>query len=168
METTTKDKKTFMPLLIDMYDWHTKLFKNVTVDISDKDAQNRMGTKANHVAWLTGSLVESRYQLAKFAGKELIQTSYELFKDHKGIQDNIVYPTLSEFKKDWETISPVLRNALLSLSNEKLNGPDPYKMPGANLTFFDSIVGCTDRESYCIGQIALYRRLLGYDAMKYE
>ena len=164
----TKDKKTLMPLIMNFYDWHTKLFRNVIADISDKDAQNRLGTKANHVAWLTGSLVHERYQLSKFAGKELKQTSHELFKDHKGIQDNVVYPSLDEFKKDWETITPVLRNALVSLSEEQLNGPDPYGMPGENLTFFDSITGCTDRESYCIGQIALYRRLLGYDAMKYE
>jgi hypothetical protein len=53
------------------------------------------------------------------------------------------------------------------MSEEDLNGPDPYKMPGANYTFFDTTVFCIDRESYCIGQIGLFRRLLGYEAMKY-
>jgi hypothetical protein len=48
----TKDKKTSMHLLINFYEWHTKFFRNVIDGISDKDAQNRMGTKANHVAWL--------------------------------------------------------------------------------------------------------------------
>lgn len=167
METKTA-KKNLMEILINLYDWHTKMFCNVIVDISDKDANNRLGTKANHIAWLAGSLVYERYQLAKFAGKELKQTSHELFKDHKGIQDDIIYPPLTEFKNDWETISPVLKNALENLSEAQLKNPDPYGMPGENLTFFDSITGCIDRESYCIGQIGLYRRLLGYAAMKYN
>ncbi|MEO5673440.1 MAG: DinB family protein, partial [Chitinophagales bacterium] len=109
-----------------------------------------------------------RYQLATFSGHEVKQTSHELFRDHKGIQDGITYPPLAEFKKDWEKISPLLRDSLLNLTEDQLNGPDPYGMPGKDLAFFDSITGCTDRESYCLGQIGLYRRLLGYEAMKYE
>ncbi len=167
MKTKTA-KKNFMEVLINLYKWHTKLFGNVIADISDKDASNRLGTKANHVAWLAGSLVHERYEVAKFAGKELKQTSHELFNDHKGIQDDIIYPSLSEFKKDWEIISRVLKSALENLSEEQLNAPDPYEMPGEDLTFFDSITGMIDRESYCIGQIGLYRRLLGYEAMKYN
>ncbi|MEP6512400.1 MAG: DinB family protein [Parafilimonas sp.] len=165
---TTTNKKTSMFMLINLYDWHTKLFRNVIDGISDKDAQNRLGTKANHVAWLTGSLVNERYQLAKFMNVNMQQTSEELFEDHKGIQDNITYPSLSEFKKDWESISPVLKDAMMNVSEEQLNGADPFNMPGGPSTFFDTIIACMDRESYCIGQIGLYRRLLGYEAMKYS
>lgn len=166
----SKDKKKSMELLINFYDWHTKLFRNVIDGISDTDSQNRMGTKANHVAWIAGSLVQQRFQLAEFAGisDNVKQTSDDLFKEHKGIQDNVAYPPLDEFKKDWDIISPVLRKALTDLTAEQLDSADPYKMPGENLTFFDAMAACFDRESYCIGQIALYRRLLGYEAMKYE
>ena len=167
METKT-DPKASMPVLINLYDWHTKIYKNAIVGISDKDAQNRLNTKANHVAWIAGSVVHERYALAKFLNVNKQQTSHELFKDHKGIQDNVIYPPLSEYKKDWEEISPVLRDVLMHAGIEQLNGPDPYEMPGGPFTFFDSIIGCIDRESYCIGQIGLYRRLLGYDAIKYE
>jgi hypothetical protein len=161
-------KKSSMPTLINLYEWHTKLFKNVLVDISDQDALNRLNTKANHVAWLAGSLVNERYELARFMHVTLKQASHELFWDHKGIQDTATYPSLAEYKKDWETISPVLGQALADVNDEQLQSPDPYGMPGENLLFFDSITACLDRESYCIGQIGLWRRLLGYDAMKYE
>ena len=59
---------------------------------------------------------------------------------------------------------------LIALSNLVQNRAvsDPFEMPGGDYTLFDSITFSTDRESYCIGQIALYRRLLGYDAMKYD
>ena len=166
METII-EKKSAMQAVINMYDWHTKLFKNATIGISDKDAQNRLNTKANHVAWIAGSLVHARYDLGTLLGLDLIQTSNDLFKDNKGIQDNIIYPSLEEFRNDWDKITPVLKNALLNVSEEQLNAPDPFNMPGGPYTFFDTIVACTDRESYCIGQVGLYRRLLGYEPMKY-
>src|ERR1700712_5352483 len=120
METTTA-AKTSMDVLISLYDFHTKLFYNVTVDISDKDADNRLGTKANHVAWLAGSLVHARYALANAVGIDSKQTSDRLFENNKGIMDDVTYPPLEEFKKDWKRISPVLKDALVSLNEEQLN-----------------------------------------------
>jgi len=167
METITS-KRTSTEALITLYDLHTKLFGNVLADISDKDAQNRLGTKANHIAWIAGSLVYSRYGLANIFGVDMKQNSEKLFEDFKGIQDNITYPPLAEFKKDWESVTPVLKNALVNLGEDQLNGPDPFNMPGGDFTLFDSLTFSIDRESYCIGQIGLYRRLLGYEAMKYS
>jgi hypothetical protein len=166
MKTITS-KKNSLELLINLYDYHTKMFPNVLVDISDKDAQNRLGTKANHVGWLAGSLVYQRQFLANALGKNVKQTSEKLFENHQGIRENVTYPSLEEYKQDWEKISSALKDALENLDEEQLNGPDAYAMPGANFTLFDSITFSVDRESYCLGQIGLYRRLLGYDAMKY-
>ncbi|MEJ5963018.1 DinB family protein [Pedobacter immunditicola] len=166
METTLE--KTAIHTLLNMYDWHTKLFKNVLESITEEDAQNRLNTRANHMAWIAGSLVYGRYSLAQFFHINPEQQSLDLFKDFKGIQDNTTYPTLAEFKTDWDNISPALRNAILTAGPEQLNGPDPFKMPGENLTFLDTITACLDRESYCIGQLGLWRRLLNYEAMKYE
>jgi hypothetical protein len=167
METATA-KKASTDVLIGLYDFHTKLFNNVLVDISDKDANNRLGTKANHIAWIAGSLVHGRHALANIVGIHKKQTSDKLFENNKGIQDNLTYPPLAEYKKDWQNISTVLKDALVNLSEDQLNGPDPFDMPGEDFTLFDALTFCIDRESYCIGQIGLYRRLLGYEAMKYD
>ena len=166
METIT-EKQTSMHALLNMYDWHTKLFKNVLVDISDKDASERLNTKANHIAWIAGSMVHSRYDLANLFGLDIKQSSNQLFENNKGIQDNTAYPSLETYRRDWETVTPLLRQALANASEERLSGPDPFNMPGGPYTFFDTLVACTDRESYCIGQVGLWRRLLGYEAMKY-
>jgi len=164
----TKSKKVTMETFIEIFDYHTKMFINALDGISDKDAQNRLGTKANHIAWIAGSLVYQRQYIANAAGIDVKQTSEKLFENNKGIQDNVTYPSLEELKDDWNKISPLLKDALTNMSEEELNGPDPYKMPGGNYTFFDTaVVFSIDRESYCIGQIGLYRRLLGYEAMKY-
>lgn len=166
MKTKTEIKSS-IDVIIFLYDLHTQLYLNVLDGISEKDALNRMDTKANHIAWIAGSLVYERYEFARFLGNELKPASGELFRDHKGIQDNVTYPSLNDFIKDWEKISEPLKNAILNLSEEQLEGPDPYQMPGEDMTLHTALIFNAHRESYCIGQIGLYRRLLGYKAMKY-
>jgi hypothetical protein len=167
MEATTS-KKASLEAFVSLYDFHTRLFVNVIDCVSEADAQNRLNTKANHIAWLAGSLVHERYELANCLGIDLHQTSDELFFNHKGIQDEAIYPPLDELRKDWQEITPILREAYSNLSEEQLGGPDPFGMPGGDYTLFDTITFCTDRESYCLGQLGLWRRLLGYAAAKYD
>lgn len=153
--------------LIVLYDICTEYFPKAIEGISDKDVNNRLNTKANHVAWLAGSLVNERFEMAKTLGKELKQTSGELFKDHKGIQDSASYPSLTEYKTDWETVTPVLRDLLLNIGSEKLDSKFEM-MPGETMTYFELMSFMAYRESNIIGQILLWRRLLGYEAMKYD
>jgi hypothetical protein len=162
----TKTVSTRMQSLVILYDMHTTFFKSVLDGIDDKAAHNRLNTKANHVAWLAGSLVEMRYEIANYSAIAMKQSAHELFKDGKGIQDDITYPSLNDFKKDWDTISPITRNAFVQLTDEKLESQ--IEMGGMKMSFFDMVTFCIYREANCIGQIALWRRLLGYEAMKYE
>lgn len=164
METTTDSNRMYS--LVVLYDMHTKYFSNVIEGISDEDAHHRMDTKANHVAWLTGSLVQQRYELANLLGNDMKQAADELFKDFKGIQDQVNYPPLSTFKKDWDDITPILRKALVEVSDEQLDRP--FDMEGMTMPYFNLIAFMIYREANCIGQIALWRRLLGYPAMKYD
>lgn len=152
--------------LLVLYDMHTRFFKNALDGISDEDAHKRLDTKANHIAWLTGSLVQQRYDIANMLGAEGKQAAHELFKDNKGIQDGLTYPQLGTFKKDWEYISPVLREALMKVTDEKLD-TEFEMMPGYKMTYYDIVTFTIYREANCIGQLALWRRLLGYEAMKY-
>lgn len=152
--------------IISLYDMQTTYFRNVLDGISDDDTHNRLNTKANHIAWLTGSLVEQRYELARILGVDQQQTSSELFKNNKGIQDDVKYPSLDVFRKDWEAISPLLKEALINLTDEEL--AKAIQM-GPDMTFplYDLITFISYREANVIGQIALWRRLLNYPAMKY-
>jgi len=162
---TQKAKSTRIPSLLALYDMHTGLFPKAIDGISEKDAQNRLNTKANHAAWITGSLVQERFEMAKMLGIDMKQKANDLFKDHTGIQDGVSYPALSEFIIDWEKISPVLREALANVNDEKLDAN--LEMPWGKFLVFDMITFFTYREANCIGQLALWRRLLGYEPMKY-
>jgi hypothetical protein len=163
---TTETVSNKMHSYVVQYDMHTDFFFSVLDGISDDDTHNRLGTKANHIAWLTGSLIEQRYELANLLGVEGRQAAFEMFKDNKGIQDGAPYPSLADYKKDWERISPLLRNALVSVDDAKLD--EAFEMmPGMKMSHYEFISFVIYREANCIGQIALWRRLLGYEAMKY-
>ncbi|MDB5231166.1 MAG: hypothetical protein JWN76_1971 [Chitinophagaceae bacterium] len=102
METKTVSNR--MSSLIVLFDMQSNYFKSAIDGISDKDAGNRLGKKANHIAWIAGSMVYERYELARSLEVDLKQSTDELFKDHKGIEDSASYPSLSEFKKDWKLL----------------------------------------------------------------
>lgn len=151
-----------------LYDLHTQLFSNVIIGITAQDAQKRLNTKANHIAWLAGSLLQQRAELINNLGGNAKHEAEELFKNFQGIKDDAKYPELETYNKDWQKVSPVLRGFLAELKDEKLNTVfhDP-KYPEMDMPFFEMIAYSMHRESYLIGQIGLWRRLLGYPAMKY-
>jgi len=151
--------------LIVLYDMHTTYFGNAIDGISNEDAHQRLNTKANHIAWISGSLVQGRYELANLLGLDLKQTAHELFANFKGIQDNETYPALADFKKDWEQITPILREKLMQVTEEQLD--KVLEFPDMSFPLFEMISFTIYREANCIGQIALWRRLLNYGAMKY-
>lgn len=153
------------PLVV-LYDMHTDFFKKGLSGISDKDSHNRLNTKANHAAWLAGSLTEQRYDMAREFGTKARQSADDLFKDFQGIKDDVTYPPLEEFIKDWESISPKLRELMMDITDEKLDSI--FEMGPMKMTFFELFSFMTYREASVIGQIALWRRLLGYEALKYD
>lgn len=161
----TKPVSNRMYALLVLFDMHTNYYRNAIDGISDEDAHERLNTKANHVAWLAGSLVQERYELANIFGLELKAAAAELFKDHKGIQESETYPSLTAYKEDWDKISPLLRAKLLSATDEQLDKVLEY--PGMSFPVYEMVSFDMYREANCIGQIALWRRLLGYDAIKY-
>lgn len=165
METLTVTDNRMHSIVV-LYDMQTTFFKSVLEGISNEDAHKRLETKANHVAWLTGSLVEQRYEIANRFGIDAKQAATDLFKDNQGIKDGVTYPSLASFIKDWETITPLLREALVMADTKKLDSTFEM-MPGMMMSNYDLITFIIYREANCIGQIALWRRLLGYEAMKY-
>lgn len=152
--------------LLSLFDYQTTFFAKALDGISEDDMYNRLQTQANHPAWLTGSLVHQRFQMASEMKHDLAQTKAELFEGHKGIQEGARYPTIAEYISDWNRITPIAREALVSIDDAKLDSI--IDMGGWKMTYYEMICFTIYREASIIGQIALWRRLLGYPAMKYD
>jgi hypothetical protein len=150
-----------------LYDMHTNYYHSVLEGISNTDATKRLATKANHIAWLAGSLLQERFELANLFGIDKKSGANELFKHHQGIREDVQYPSLESYQQEWDEISPLLREKLLGATEEELDKVLNFPVEGMSFPMFEMISFTIYREANCIGQIALWRRLLGYEAMKY-
>ncbi len=164
MQTQTASTRT--QGLLTLFDYQTGFFARALDGMSEEDMHNRLNTEANHPAWLTGSLVQQRFLMASETGTGQKQTGEELFKNHQGIQAGAKYPTVAEYMKDWERITPEAREALVRIDDKKLDSE--IDMGGMKMTYYDMICFTIYREASLIGQLALWRRLLGYPALKYD
>ncbi|MBS0028997.1 DinB family protein [Chitinophaga sp. 22321] len=153
--------------ILSLYDLQTGFYPKALFGLSDSDAHKRLDTAANHVAWLAGSLVQQRFDLAHFLKVEKKSSIGEFFQKNQGIKDGVTYPSLDVYQKDWEVITPVLREALIKASDEQLNSILDFPEMKMSFPVWDMVTFSIYREANCIGQIALWRRLLGYPAMSY-
>jgi hypothetical protein len=118
------------------------------------------------MAWLAGSFVEQRFELGRELGIIKNGSAHELFTGNKGIQDGLTYPSLEEFKQDLDVITPLLRVKVLEVTDERLDAKFEM-MPGMMISYFDWYSFAIYREANIIGQLALWRRLLGYAPLNY-
>lgn len=162
MQTTS----TRTQALLTLFDYQTGFFSKALDGISEDDMHNRLNTQANHPAWLAGSLVHQRFQMASEMKHDLKQTRADLYEGFKGIQEGERYPTIQEYINDWNKITPIAREALVKIDDQKLDST--IDMGGFKMTYYEMICFTIYREASIIGQIALWRRLLGYPAMKYD
>jgi len=164
MENKTNSRRT--EGLLSLFDMHSGLFARALDGISGEDMHKRLNTEANHMAWLAGSMVQQRYSMVSETNPGLKQTGDELFSNHKGIQEGAQYPSITEYIKDWEFITPLARKALMEVDDEKLDSE--LTMGEMKMSFYDMVVFTLYREASLVGQLALWRRLLGYPALKYD
>jgi hypothetical protein len=152
--------------LITLFDMHTTFFHRALEGIKDDDMYNRLNTRANHMSWLAGSLVAQRFMMVSETNPGMKQTGADLFANNKGIQEGATYPTIAEYIKDWETVTPFAREALATIDDKKLDSD--FEMGGMKMSWFNLVSFTIYREASIIGQLALWRRLLGYPALKYD
>ena len=163
MESRTESIR--MHCLVVLYDLQTEFYKSAIDGISAQDALERLNTKANHVAWLAGSIVQERYEMIKILGKDVVSSSEELFANHQGIKVDAFYPSLQTYLADWNKITPLLRSELVAVTDKKLDEVLTY--PEMSFSIYEMLSFDIYREANCIGQIALWRRLLGYEPINY-
>lgn len=143
-----------LAFLIQSYDVHTTLFPKI-IDGAVKRNLNLSRKDRNEISWLIGSQVQLRYEIANLMGIEDKQAAEALFSDNKGVQYDIVYPSLSSFNHDWKRISPALKSAILELSDKELF-TFSKETPEKKGVIFDLLSYGIQRESNSICRIILW------------
>lgn len=159
-----------LEIVIPGYRMHSQLFNNMLDGIREADGLKRIEDRTNHVTWMVGNLVNSRYWLANILGLSEKDPHEDLFKDAKALDPKATYPSLEELKAQWHKISPLLYQKLISIGEAELKEAYPF---GMNISYVEenklNMVGmCMDREAYLFGQLGLMRKVLGYEGVKYD
>ena len=162
--------------LLAQYELHNLLFNNVIADISDEEANKRVGDRMNNIKWLAGHLLWAQRNLAGIAGADVnVPWVDHFFSKDGATPDDFAapkseMPTLEAIKNKWNEIAPAIKTALENVPDEALNSVIGSKHP--ILPFDDTLAGLwafiNHHQAYTIGQIGILRRGLGKDAMKYS
>ena len=153
--------------LISQFNLQTRLFNNVTAGVSDAVSQQRMNSHTNHIAWLTGHLVSTRFMFANALGIQAKEPFPELFENGKGMDPKAKYPAMEALTKDWNSISEKIAGALQALDEKALSNKMPRPVPTGE-TLGDFIAFLMHHEAYTIGQVGIVRRYFDLEAMKYN
>ena len=156
---------TLLPV-IETFKLQTRLFLNVTKDITDEHAKTPIAGSPNHIAWITGHIVSSRFGLGFLLGMTEKEPFPELFERQKGIQ-NTSYPSMDQLTEGWEAHADKFISFLENLTEDDLLVDPPIRTPIEEQTLRGFITFLAHHEAYHIGQLSLARRLFGYDPMSY-
>lgn len=147
-------------------DLHTRLFRNV-VEGLEEEKDRRPNEFTNHIAWLAGHLVSTRYMLANLMGAGLAEPFPGQFEHGKGIDPNGVYPYISEQLAGWEEATNALNSNWPDFESSDLTVELPQATPlGKDKASFTTFI--LHHEAYHLGQLGILRRYYGKEAMKYS
>jgi uncharacterized damage-inducible protein DinB len=156
------------------YSLHTKLFNNVLEDIDNNKGSERLNDHVNHLQWIAGHLTNSRYSIAPIIGLKMPFPYWEIYTDltappphNRAVDTTIEYPSLTEIKKYWNSLSEPLIGKLSHLENGQLASASPFAVPTGK-TILDLLSFIASHESYHIGQMSIIRKYLGKEAMSYN
>lgn len=159
-----------LEIIIPAYRMHSQSFKNALDGITEEAALERIDDRTNHVAWMTGNLVNCRYWIGNLLGIEDKDPNEAIFKEGRALDESLEYPSLESLKQNFATISPMVYQKLLTATDEQLDKAFSF---GMNISFVPenvlNMIGmCIGREDYLFGQIGLMRKLLGLKGMSYD
>ena len=165
-----KPKSQKLDIIIPAFRGHSQSFLMVIKGISEEDSLKRIEERTNHIIWMVGNFLDMRYAMGNVLGLTEEFKYKDFFFQGKSLDESFAYPSLQDLIADFHRISPLVYQRLLQVTDEELNKAFPM---GMNIDFFPedvlNFVGmCIGREDYLCGQMALMRRILGYDAMKYD
>lgn len=163
METATSS----LQPVIEAFKMQTHLFLNVINDIAEEHAKAHFRGSPNHITWITGHLVSSRYMLGMLLGLTEREPYAEFFEGGKGIQEGVDYPSMNQLTATWKAFSERLTNRLENLTEDELQADPPIQTPIADGTLRGFITFVCHHEAYHMGQLSILRRYFGYEPMSY-
>lgn len=167
----TEDNRTAPPdisTIKNQYILQAGLFDKVTKDISDEEAHRRISDNTNSLIWIAGHILDIQYNLAALLGITTENPYAEQFSFGKPFDADATYPSLGTMQSDWDALTPKIAQALDQLTEEQLAAEPPFAIPFPEQSIRGLLGFQMHHLAYEIGQMALYRKFLGKEAMSYQ
>ena len=145
-----------------------RLFINSLQGINEEQAKERIIGHVNPVNWIAAHTTWARYNALMFLGAPATNPYNDLFENFRAYDSSLNYPTIAEIKDEWKKVSGLLKEALLSVSEEHLAQDTPIKNPSGDFTNGGTIAFFAQHESYDIGQLGLLKKFFTKEAMSYN
>lgn len=143
---------------------HRRLYANVLDGLSDEQLEERTGD-ANALRWIAAHLAQSRAGLAAMLG-EPIEHPLEAYAE--AVPADAEPPSLETIRDVFARASAALNRALRDVTDASLAGDAPFAIPLRDGSMAGMIDFLQSHEAYHLGQLGLYRRILGLPAMRYD
>ena len=154
---------------------HSRLFNNVLEGVTELKGHERLSGEVNHLQWIAGHLVNTRYNFATMLGLSDSFPYKDLFTDptkpppnNRVIDDSLAYPSIHETLKYWNAYAGKFAEAIASIPVEQEQMELPFGNPLGDKTMPGFLAFLASHESYHIGQMSLIRKYLGLGAMSYQ
>ena len=151
-----------------IFNLNTRLFLNALEGVTEEQAKERISDHNNPLNWLAVHTVWARYNIAGLLGKPVENPYNGLFEGFKPFDPDYKYATLAEAKAEWQKASDLLKEALATVTDERLAAEAPFKSPAGDFTIGGTIAFLAQHESYDVGQVAFLKKYFTKEAMSYN
>ncbi len=147
--------------LIAQYKLTSQLFDSVLEGIDDHTAGIRLNDKTNHILFIAGHIVSSRYGSANLLGLGAASPFNGICNRGATLQEPSKYPPLPEMLQEWHSISDRLFELLEITDDNKLLEPLPVGFPTVDTTIRGGLHFLAGHEMFHIGQLIFLRKSFG-------
>lgn len=152
--------------IIAQFDLQTSWFLNALENCSEDESNTRFSEHLNPIKWVAGHLTDARFTIhALISGSEINDPYKRLFSKGTNNQTDSSFPTIEQIQVDWITVSGLLKKALQGMPEEQWLSKPPFQTAIPDETLSGLIAYFAMHESFHIGQLSIYRKLLGKPAM---
>ena len=131
-------------------------FLNGIATLDDDTAHRRIADDVNPIIWMAGHLLNSRKYLLDLFGEERALSFESKFKEK--YDPSVDYPSMSEIKDAWISISDELFEKMEQASDDHYTKEIDWNLPNGDKTVRGAVLFYTYHEGWHLGQIAYARK----------
>ena len=140
-----------------------RFFLNGIATLDDDTARRRIVDGANPILWMAGHLLNSRKYLLDLFGDEKALPWESKFKEKYDPSGD--YPSMSELKDAWVSISDELLSKTEAASDDHFTRAIDWDLPNGDKTVRGAFLFYAYHEAWHLGQIAYARKGMGMEGL---